>query len=432
MRIPLRFRIAVTAFAPVFLALWLVAEAGRSGLTATAVLAGLVAAAIALCPWAPRAALVIVAAMPVAQLAGLLPTFSAHDWPVAFGALVPVAVAAVVVEQRRMRTTVWLLAALAVVAVAFGLGLAFDSVSGWDGADRVLRGGPTGSWLSWVGAGSSIGGVTAQLTAAAQIAVAAAAAVAATWLAASGVTARVRARREHLARERAERDLAEARIEQAVVGERARIVRDVHDAMAHSLAIVVAQADGALASGAAEHADHALATIAETARRALSDVRGVLERIDGDGPALGADDIPALVDGVRAAGLEVRLSLAGETDAVPTAVSLAAYRIVQEALTNALRHTAAPAAADVTIDWRGAGAVVLVASTGPQREHSGGAGRGIVGMGERARMLGGWLSAGRSGEEFVVTATLPYPDRRAAAALATPDAALDAAPEVSA
>lgn len=396
MRIPLPVTLVATAFAPVFVVFWVVAEAGRAML-ATTILATVVGVAIALAPWRPFAAVVVGALLPVLQLVGLMPSFSSTDWPVALGLLVPLAVAGYSV--RAPRSIVVLIVALAGV-VAFVIGVfellplddrivdqlvrPTDGVSGGARSDPRLMLAALATWLvGWV-------------------------VVAAIWSGAAGLAASTRAAGDRAALERAEADLEDAQVEQAVIGERARIARDVHDAMAHSLAIVVAQADGALASGATDDANAALATIAETARRALSDVRDVLERIEGDGPALGADDIPALVDGVRATGLRVRLSVSGVSDAVPTAVSLAAYRIVQEALTNALRHTTAPASADVTIDWRGRGAVVLVASTGAPRDHSGGAGRGIVGMTERARMLGGWLSAGRSGDEFVVTATLPY------------------------
>ena len=406
MRIPLPVKLAVTAFAPVFVVLWIVAEAGRAGTTATALLALLIAAAIGLSPWRPFVAVVVAASVPVLQLPGLLPSFTSTDWPLAFGALIPIAFAGFDLGPGRWRRIAS--ASIGIAAIAFGLGLAFELPSGWDWADRALRAGSPGTWLSWIGTGGS-GSAIAQITTAVQIATIVAAISAAVWLAASGVAARIAASRDRTARDRAERNLADAHLEQAIVGERARIARDVHDAMAHSLAIVIAQADGALASGVAHDADAALATIAETARRALADVRDVLERIDGDGPALGARDLPDLVETVRSTGLDVRMSISGEPDAVPTVVSLAAYRIVQEALTNTLRHTVAPATADVTIDWRGACAVMFIASSGVPRSDSAGAGRGIAGMTERARMLGGWLSAGRSGDEFVVTATLPYP-----------------------
>lgn len=406
MRIPLPVKIVVTAFAPVFLALWIVAEAGRDGVVATTIMALVVAIAIGLAPWRPFVAVLVVAGAPLLQFVGLLPSFSSTDWPVAVGALIPVACAGFALGPGRHRRIATI--ALGVAAIAFGWGLAFELASGWDWADRMLRAFPTGSWLSWIGTDGNAS-TTAQLTTSVQIALIAAAVSAAVWVGAAGVAARIASRRDRAARDRAEHDLADARLEQAILGERARIARDVHDAMAHSLAIVIAQADGALASGAGDDADAALSTIAETARRALADVREVLERIDSDGPALGAGDLPALIDTVRSTGLDVRLSISGEPDAVPTVVSLAAYRIVQESLTNTLRHTVGPAAADVTIDWRGAGAVIVVASTGDARDDSAGAGRGIAGMTERARMLGGWLSAGRNGDEFVVTATLPYP-----------------------
>ncbi len=407
MRIPLPVRITTAAFAPVFLFLWIVAEAGRD-LAASTILAGVLAVAIGLCGWFPRVAAGVALAVPMLQLPGLLPSFSSTDWPIWFGVLIPVGALGFALRGARARLVA--ASAIAVASVAWGLGLVLDAGPAVL-IDTALRGRPVGSMISWLGRADP--GVLGRLGIALGFAVVAAALTLGTALAGAGFASGIRGSSERAARERAEADLAGARLEQAVAGERSRIAREVHDATAHSLAIVVAQADGALAEGTPGAADAALATIAETGRRALAEMRGLLERIDGEGPALGAEDIPALIEDVRAAGLSVRASIMGDADAVPTAVSLAVYRIVQESLTNALRHAAADATVDLTIDWRGAGAVVVVASSGAGDEDPV-PGRGIAGMAERARMLGGWLSAGRSpndsgGAEFVVTATLPYP-----------------------
>lgn len=405
MRIPLPLRIAVSAFGPVFVALWVVAEAGRSipEVLPHALLVGVV---IAVVPWWPRVALVLTALVPILVLFGVSYALMSTTWPVLFGMLIPVACAAATLTGR------WRWAVIAVVGWVAAAEAVFLTrlLPYWWGSWFVGNDGDWG-WTSWIGAGRAL---DARIVMALMWAVCAALIGLGAWALGAVPAMLLERRRVGASLARAEADLAEARVEQAVLGERARIARDVHDAMAHSLSIVVAQADGALAAGTSGAADSALATIAEAGRRALSDVRGLLERIDGEGPALGASDIPALIEDVRAAGLAVRSSISGDPAAVPPAASLAAYRIVQESLTNALRHTAAPASVDVTIDWRGAGAVLLIASSGPAREGSAGAGRGIAGMTERARLLGGWLAAGLNpgesgGEEFVVTATLPYP-----------------------
>jgi signal transduction histidine kinase len=406
MRIPLPVKIVISAFAPVFLALWIVAEAGRD-IAASTTLAALIAVTIGLAGWFPRVALAIGCGTLVLQLVGLVPSFAATDWPIVFGLLVPVVAAAYTAAGARSLVVVVSLILTGSLVLGLGLGLGIGGWATWHLADVAFRGYSPGSWGEWTG--NADASLTERVATSLQIALSSAVLAGIAALVAAGLAAILRSGSDRVALVRVEADLKDAHLEQTIIGERARIARDVHDAMAHSLAIVIAQADGALASGAGDDADAALSTIAETARRALTDVRDVLERIDGDGPALGARDLPALIETVGSTGLDVRMSISGEPDAVPTVVSLAAYRIVQEALTNTLRHTATPAVADVTIDWRGAGAVIVVASSGVPREDSAGAGRGIAGMSERARLLGGWLSAGRSGDEFVVTATLPYP-----------------------
>lgn len=413
MKIPLPVKLVTTALAPVFLVLWIVAEAGRD-IAATIIVAVLIAVTIGLAAWFPRVALAIGCGTLVLQLVGLVPSFASTDWPIVFGLLVPVAAAAFTAVGVRSLIVVVSLILTGSLALGLGLGLGVSGSPTWHLADLAFRGYSPGAWGEWTG--NPDPSVIERVATSLQIALSSAVLAGIIALLVAGLAAILRSSTDRVALVRVEADLKDAQVEQAIVGERARIARDVHDAMAHSLAIVIAQADGALASGAGDDADAALSIIAETARRALSDVRDVLERIDGDGPALGARDLPDLIETVKSTGLDVRMSFSGEPEGVPTVVSLAAYRIVQEALTNILRHTVAPAVADVTIDWRGAGAVIVVASSGEARSDSAGAGRGIAGMTERARLLGGWLSAGPSGDEFVVTATLPYPNALAGAA----------------
>jgi signal transduction histidine kinase len=207
----------------------------------------------------------------------------------------------------------------------------------------------------------------------------------------------------------------------AATAERTRIAREMHDVVAHSLSVVIAQADGGrYASGTdPEAAVGALEAIAATGRQALTDMRallGVLREGGGEeyAPQPDVDAVPTLVDDVRTSGLDVDLIVEGAARPLPAGPSLAAYRIVQESLTNVLKHAGPAARAWVRLHWRpdalelsvlddGRGAAAAVApGDGP--------GHGLVGMRERARLHGGTLDAGpRPGGGFGVHAALPYP-----------------------
>ena len=238
------------------------------------------------------------------------------------------------------------------------------------------------------------------------------------WTIGALVRTGVRARVTRDAQRRAE---AEAVIEQ----ERVRIARDMHDVVAHSLAVVIAQADGAryaLAAAAAGRgakdlsepsaAGAALGTISSTARAALADVRLLLTQLrhgQSDGPQPTLADLEELYAHVRVAGVELRIDVdPAPPDTPPAAVQLAVYRILQEALTNALRHGAAPV--DVRLAWLPQRVDVVVQNpllTGEPARAIGGSGHGLIGMGERAQLAGGRLEAGAEGGSFAVRASIP-------------------------
>ncbi|KKX98744.1 sensor histidine kinase [Microbacterium sp. Ag1] len=214
----------------------------------------------------------------------------------------------------------------------------------------------------------------------------------------------LRARRTRSAQLQAESLAAEEQ-------ERVRIARDMHDVVAHSLAVVIAQADGARYAAAVqpEVATEALGTIAQTARGALSDVRMLLTQLrhrQGDGPQPTLADLEALFAQVRQAGIEPRVTVdpmpPGEP---PAAIQLAVYRILQEALTNAIRH--GDGAVDVHIAWLPDRVDVDVRNTVASEATSVPGGHGLIGMRERAQLVGGSLQAERRGTQFVVHATLP-------------------------
>ncbi|MGY1814382.1 sensor histidine kinase [Blastococcus sp. SYSU D00820] len=212
----------------------------------------------------------------------------------------------------------------------------------------------------------------------------------------------------------------------AATAERARIAREMHDVVAHSLSVVIAQADGGRYAGRTDPAaaTGALEAIAATGRQALTDMRallGVLREGPGEeyAPQPDVAAIPALVEDVRASGLDVDLLVEGEPRPLPAGPQLAAYRIVQESLTNVLKHAGPASRAWVRLHWRpdalelsvlddGRGAsAALVGAGAPD------GGQGLVGMHERARLHGGQLSAGpRGGGGFGVHAVLPYRGKR--------------------
>jgi signal transduction histidine kinase len=210
----------------------------------------------------------------------------------------------------------------------------------------------------------------------------------------------------------------------AALAERARIAREMHDIVAHSLSVIVVQADGGryVAADDPAAAVDALTGIAAIGREALADVRGLLGMLrddegaaapDGPGPQPDPALIPALVEEIRAAGTPVRLTVTGEARNLPAAAGLAAYRVVQEALTNVLKHAGAGAEAHVELEWRRDDLTVRVTDDGIGRAaDDDGRGRGLQGMRERAALHGGRLEAGpRPGGGFAVHAVLPYAPR---------------------
>ena len=214
-----------------------------------------------------------------------------------------------------------------------------------------------------------------------------------------------------------ERDREEA-TRAAVNHERARIARELHDLVAHSLAVIVLQAQAAdrVLSTDVEAARHALAAIDSTGREGLAELRRMLDilvDLDPDDlePRPSLDHLDLLVDRVRSAGLPVSVSVSGRPRPLPVGLDLSAYRIVQEALTNTLKHggrtnvevgvTYLPDVLELTIADQGTGAAAPAAAP---RD----AGHGLIGMRERAHLFGGTVEAGPGPSGgFRVHAVLP-------------------------
>jgi signal transduction histidine kinase len=208
------------------------------------------------------------------------------------------------------------------------------------------------------------------------------------------------------------------RAQRAVLEERTRIARELHDVVAHHMSLIAVRAETApyRLSDLPESARTEFGSISEVAREALAEMRRLLGVLRDNQPPERApqpvlSDLPMLVDAARLAGVSVDLSAPGTLDQVPSGVGVCAYRIVQESLSNASQH-APGAAVTVSVD-HDAGAVLLRVANGPggPAERSGtkhGHGHGLTGMRERVALLGGSMSAGPAPDGgFVVSAVLP-------------------------
>ncbi len=235
----------------------------------------------------------------------------------------------------------------------------------------------------------------------------------AAWLLVIGAAAELaRTRRERI--ERARRERAEA--EQRRAGEeRLRIARELHDVVAHSLSVINVQAGMGLAlfEEHPEQAHAALDAIRTASKEALGEVRQVLAALRAPDaaprePALGLSRLPELAEQAQAAGLRVEMTVGESAAPLPPGVDLAAFRIVQEALTNIIRHSRARTAR-VRVERRAEAVAVTVEDDGPAAgRNTGSGGNGLVGMRERAAGLGGTVTAGPRGDGgWRVAARLP-------------------------
>jgi signal transduction histidine kinase len=234
-----------------------------------------------------------------------------------------------------------------------------------------------------------------------------------------GRSRRRAASREHTVREEAERLDAErdVHVRSAALGERMRLAREVHDVIAHSISVMVIQAAGArtVMDRDPSRAESSLRAVERAGREALAEMRRLLGVLaEGDDPRAlepqpGLDDLPELISRSRAAGLDVSIQVDGEPVSVAPGLSLCAYRVVQEALTNTLKH-AGPTRAEVRVHWSEYALELLVTDAGGR---GGGtvaepSGHGIAGMRERTALHGGSVEAGSSpGGGFTVRARIP-------------------------
>ena len=222
-----------------------------------------------------------------------------------------------------------------------------------------------------------------------------------------------RGRDELQAKIEAARTAAAAR---AVAEERQRIARELHDVIAHSVSVMTVQAGAVrrLLHADQERERIALEAIESTGREALAEMRRLVGLLREHGstpdfspqPSMRAVDV--LVGTICEAGLPVELTVEGEQTELAPGVDLAAYRVIQEALTNALKY-AGPARAWVTVRWRDRELELEIANDGSSEAGGDGRGHGLAGLRERVALVGGSIESGpRAGGGFVVTARLPY------------------------
>jgi signal transduction histidine kinase len=227
---------------------------------------------------------------------------------------------------------------------------------------------------------------------------------------------------ERLERLESEQERLRAELRVAQESERTRITREMHDAIGHSLAVMIAQSDGARYALARDPdaASKALATINRSARGALDDVNALLNVLSTPGTgsrSLGLRDLDDLVFEMQSSGLNIKLIESGDRRSLSTALDLAVYRVIQESLTNALKHGGAGTSVAIAIGW-GHETVGLESVTTEPRHASGlvtastsRSGHGIAGMRERLRLIGGTLEAGPRQDSingFAVRARFPY------------------------
>jgi signal transduction histidine kinase len=230
------------------------------------------------------------------------------------------------------------------------------------------------------------------------------------WIAADSI----RRRRAYSA------DLRERSLRGALSEQRLQIARELHDIVAHAMSVVAVQAGvgSHLIATRPDEAAKSLQAIEATARAALSETRSLLGVIRDDdyelasrSPVPGLDNLPTLVQRVADAGQPVTLRVEGRRPALPQSIELSVYRVVQEALTNVVRHAAPPVTATVVIRYDDSGGVVVEVTDdgrGTGNKRSDGGGHGLAGMRERVSLLGGELSAGpRAGGGYRVVARLP-------------------------
>jgi signal transduction histidine kinase len=335
---------------------------------------------------------------------------------------------------------------LAILAVLYGTALYGTRVVRWCGFVSIFLGALLGGiYMKWGSETPSIVGLSFRLQSVADafltlvefgvFVVLLVTLLGLPWTVGNLIRTRRIARQSRLAEQSAQLEAEAAEQDVIVEQERNRIARDMHDVVAHSLAVVIAQADGARYAQENDPGavDGALSAISATARDALADVRlllGQLRHPQSEGPQPALADLNRLLDQLRASGLTISFTTRGKPLQLGTGQQLAVYRIVQEALTNALRHGDAKQEVVVRFEWaidelimRITSAVRAAPATAELR-----LGHGLAGMKERAALVGGSLSTSVDDKHFVVSASIPATATASSTAMTAAVTKLTAAP----
>jgi signal transduction histidine kinase len=225
------------------------------------------------------------------------------------------------------------------------------------------------------------------------------------WLLGIALRFRQRADVTEVARQEAVQDAAQAQQIAELKQQQADLARDVHDVVGHSLAVILAQAEAAQFRGDADHdsLQQSMRDIADAARGSLRDVRNVLSTSSDTAPqAIGSLD--SLIDGVRTSGQEIVDRVIGTPRPLPPELDVAGYRVLQEMLTNAIKHSPREAPVSVTRDWTDGLCIEVSNETAPT---TGAPGQGLAGMRRRVDAVGGTLTVQHEGDRFAVTARIP-------------------------
>ncbi len=391
--------------AVVFFVLWCLGEAGRMNGAFTNWSGAwpliFITVAIGVSVWAPYASLAVTAALLAAQFFYILPAMAANHWAIYIGAFIALAFILWVSAPRTRLVAIGINVVFAAAMAVLMLSWRYGAGVGW----YVSRGGdlPTFMAYGW------------QLFALLLL-------IAGSCAAIGFLLALLQERRAVFqARNAAQKELHEAEVNLMVEQERWRISRDLHDVLAHSLTVISAQADGIryLNNDLPTSVVTALENIAHAARGALLDAQRVIEGgsdQDETVPQPQVKDIAPLVQGMRKSGLQIEESESGQAADLTTGQQIAIYRIVQESLTNALKHGGRDTQVKMHMDWNGPGLTLHVGSTLPStdtvisgNEGQPRVGRGLPGMRERAHLAGGWVTAGPEEEHFRINAYVPYP-----------------------
>ena len=412
--------------AGIFFALWCVAEAGRMGPNGGHTGPGdlhtwagtwplvLMTLAIAVAVWRPVVSLIFTGLLLIGQLVFWIPAMYANNWAIYIGSFIALVFMAWTSKGRlRLVAAVANLVFAAVMTFLmlswrYGAGVGWFSQYGGDMGILLRNGWQLFALLVLIAASCFSLGLLLALY----------------------------QERGNLfrARELAQSALEATEVDLIVEQERTRIARDLHDVLAHSLAVIAAQADGTryLSKDQPKPVLSALENIAGSARTALVDAQRVIEGVRDDGMAVPQprlSDIEPLIEGLQRGSLKIQTSESGDRVELTGGQQVAVFRIVQESLTNALKHGGRGGAVRLHLDWSGPGLTLHVASAAAAGKHGQSTdaaphrlGRGLPGMRERAHLAGGWLTAGPDGEQFRVTAFIPYLNEVEGSAETTADA----------